>query len=204
MAIKHIKGNIFSSKCQTLVNTVNCVGVMGKGIALVHKLRYPQMYLEYKEHCKNKLIRIGSLWLYSKQENAPWILSFPTKFHWKYPSKIEWIEQGLQKFVDTYEKKEITSIAFPLLGTHNGGLDINEVKNYLKGFEGVTDVHDLHIWSLSTSQIALTVHLVMDNITAENNILKLVQSGLQNKFEIEHTTIQIEPLSQYKDCIGCN
>ena len=71
MAIKHIKGNIFSSKCQTLVNTVNCVGVMGKGIALVHKLRYPQMYIEYKEHCKNKLIKTGSLWLYTKQENAP-------------------------------------------------------------------------------------------------------------------------------------
>lgn len=131
MAIKYIKGNIFSSKCQTLVNTVNCVGVMGKGIALVHKLRYPEMYLEYREHCKNKLIRIGTLWLYTKQENAPWILSFPTKFHWKYPSKIEWIEQGLKKFVETYYKKGITSIAFPLLGTHNGGLDINEVKRLM-------------------------------------------------------------------------
>ncbi len=128
MAIKHIKGNIFNSKCQTIVNTVNCVGVMGKGIAFVHRLRYPQMYEEYKEHCKNKLIKTGSLWLYTKQENAPWILSFPTKFHWKYPSKIEWIEQGLQKFVDTYEKKGINSIAFPLLGTHNGGLDTNEVR----------------------------------------------------------------------------
>ncbi len=128
MSLKYISGNIYNSKCQTLVNTVNCVGVMGKGIALVHKLRYPQMYLEYKEHCKNKLIRLGSLWLYAKQENAPWILSFPTKFHWKYPSKLEWIEQGLKKFVDTYEIKGITSIAFPLLGTHNGGLDTNEVK----------------------------------------------------------------------------
>lgn len=127
MAVKHIKGNIFNSKCQTFVNTVNCVGVMGKGIALVHKLRYPQMYEEYKEHCKNKLIKTGSLWLYTKQENAPWILNFPTKFHWKYPSKIEWIEQGLQKFVDTYEMKGIRSIAFPLLGTHNGGLDTKEV-----------------------------------------------------------------------------
>ena len=93
------------------------------------------MYLEYKEHCKNKLIKTGSLWLYTKQENAPWVLSFPTKFHWKYPSKIEWIEQGLQKFVATYKKKGTTSIAFPLLGLHNGGLDTNEIKvlmdNYL-------------------------------------------------------------------------
>ena len=71
------------------------------------------------------------MWLYNKQQNAPWILSFPTKFHWKYPSKIEWVEQGLQKFVETYEKKGITSIAFPLLGTHNGGLDTNEVRKLM-------------------------------------------------------------------------
>lgn len=134
MAVKQINGNIFNSKCQTIVNTVNCVGVMGKGIALVHKLRYPNMYEEYRKHCKNKLIKTGTLWLYNKQQNAPWILSFPTKFHWKYPSKIEWVEQGLQKFVETYEKKGITSIAFPLLGTHNGGLDTKEVRNLMNKY----------------------------------------------------------------------
>ncbi len=146
MAIKHFRGNIFNSKCQTIVNTVNCVGVMGKGIALVHKFRYPQMYVEYKEHCKNKLIQTGSLWLYTKQENAPWILNFPTKYHWKYPSKMEWIEQGLRKFVATYAKKGITSIAFPLLGTHNGGLDTDEVKNvmnqYLEKCEIDIEIYD--------------------------------------------------------------
>jgi len=107
---------------------------MGKGIALVYKLRYPKMHKEYKQHCKNKLIKTGSLWLYTKQENAPWILNFPTKIHWKYPSKIEWIEQGLQKFVETYEKKGITSIAFPLLGAHNGGLDADEIKNLMNHY----------------------------------------------------------------------
>ena len=145
MAIKQINGNIFNSKCQTIVNTVNCVGVMGKGIALVHKLRYPKMYEEYKQHCKNKLIKTGSLWLYNKQENSPWILSFPTKFHWKYPSKIEWVEQGLQKFVDTYEKRGITSIAFPLLGTHNGGLDINKVRKLMIEYLGKCKI-DIEIY----------------------------------------------------------
>ena len=105
---------------------------MGKGIAQVYKLRYPIMFTEYKEHCNNKLIKPGVLWLFSKQQNAPWILNFPTKFHWKYPSKIEWIIQGLEKFVETYEKKGITSIAFPLLGTHNGGLDTKIVKDLMK------------------------------------------------------------------------
>ena len=131
MAIKHISGNIFNSKCQTIVNTINCVGVMGKGIAQVYKLRYPNMFQEYKFHCKNRLIKTGSLWLYTKQINSPWILNFPTKQHWKYPSKIEWIESGLKKFVETYEVKKITSVAFPLLGTHNGGLETKLVKELM-------------------------------------------------------------------------
>jgi O-acetyl-ADP-ribose deacetylase (regulator of RNase III) len=128
MSLKYIQGNIFNSKCQTVVNTVNCVGVMGKGIAQVYKLRYPLMFNEYKKHCQNQLIKPGLLWLFNKQDNAPWILNFPTKIHWKYPSKIEWVESGLKKFVETYEEKGITSIAFPLLGTHNGGLSTHEVK----------------------------------------------------------------------------
>jgi len=136
MAIKYIHGNIFNSKCQTVVNTVNCVGVMGKGIAQVYKLRYPLMFDEYKEHCKNKLIKPGVLWLFNKQKNAPWILNFPTKFHWKFPSRIEWIESGLKKFVESYEKKGINSIAFPLLGTHNGGLNAQEVKNLMTDYLG--------------------------------------------------------------------
>lgn len=136
MAIKFIKGNIFNSKAQTIVNTVNCVGVMGKGIALVFKLKYPKMFDLYKEHCKSKLIGIGKLWLYKGQENAPWVLNFPTKFHWKYPSKIEYLEKGLEKFCSTYKEQGITSIAFPLLGTHNGGLDKVTVLNLMEEYLG--------------------------------------------------------------------
>lgn len=125
--IKIIKGNIFNSRLDVIVNTVNCVGVMGKGIALVFKLRYPKMFDLYKEYCLSHLIGIGKLWLYKGEEGVPWVLNFPTKFHWKYPSKMEYIEKGLQKFVETYKEKKITSIAFPLLGTNNGGLDKQEV-----------------------------------------------------------------------------
>ena len=145
MAIKQIKGNIFNTKCQTIVNTVNCVGVMGKGIALVHKLRYPEMYLEYKEHCKNKLIKPGVLWIYKRNPNSTWILNFPTKFHWKYPSKIEWLESGLKKFVKSYENKGITSIAFPLLGTHNGGLNIEIVRQLMEKYLSLCNI-DIEIY----------------------------------------------------------
>lgn len=132
--ITYIKGNIFNSQSQTIVNTINCVGVMGKGIALVFKLRYPSMFDVYKSHCDQKLIGIGKLWLYKNQENAPWVLNFPTKLHWKYPSKIEYLEKGLKKFCETFKEQGITSIAFPLLGTHNGGLEKDEVLNLMKKY----------------------------------------------------------------------
>lgn len=129
--IKYIKGNIFNSKAQTIVNTINCVGVMGKGIALVFKLRYPLMFDIYKKYCNENYIVIGKLWLYKEQQNAPWVLNFPTKIHWKYPSKMEYIEKGLIKFTETFKEKNIKSIAFPLLGTHNGGLEREEVKEIM-------------------------------------------------------------------------
>lgn len=122
-----IRGNIFNTHCQTIVNTVNCVGVMGKGIALVFKLRYPKMFEMYQDFCKQGLIDIGKLWIYNAEKNAPWVLNFPTKKHWKFPSEISYIEQGLAKFVNTYKEKGITSIAFPMLGTQNGGLTKEEV-----------------------------------------------------------------------------
>ena len=128
------KGNIFNTKAQVVVNTINCVGAMGKGIALVYKLRYPKMFELYQEHCKSKRIGIGKLWLYKGEPDAPWVLNFPTKFHWKYPSKLEYVEKGLQKFLDTYKDQGIKSIAFPLLGAHNGGLDRDEVYQLMTSY----------------------------------------------------------------------
>ena len=120
-SISHIYGNIFDSKMQTLVNTVNCVGFMGGGIALEYKRRYPDMFKEYKERCLNGTLKMGELHLWNNDE--PWILNFPTKIHFKDPSKEEFIEKGLKKFVSNYKKHSIESIAFPQLGTQLGGLD---------------------------------------------------------------------------------
>lgn len=129
--ITFVKGNIFNTKAQTVVNTINCVGVMGKGIALVYKLRYPHMYDIYHNYCKQHLISIGKIWLYKGDEKDPWVLNFPTKVHWKYPSKLEYIEAGLKKFVETYKERGISSIAFPLLGVNNGGLDKDMVMDLM-------------------------------------------------------------------------
>ena len=132
--LRIISGNIFTTKCQTIVNTVNCVGVMGAGIALECRLRYPAMYRQYSDLCKDKKIDIGTLWIYKSTDN--WILNFPTKQHWKYPTKEEYLHAGLQKFMGTYESKGIESIAFPILGAQNGGLEsarsIEIMESYLR------------------------------------------------------------------------
>jgi O-acetyl-ADP-ribose deacetylase (regulator of RNase III) len=130
-----IKGNIFTSNNQTLVNTVNCVGVMGAGIALEYKLRYPEMFTQYAKLCEENKIEIGKLWLYKASETQ-WILNFPTKTDWKFPSKEEYLHKGLQKFIDTYENKGIESISFPLLGASHGGISednsISIMESYFK------------------------------------------------------------------------
>lgn len=124
MGIQVIRGNIFTSKCQTLVNTVNCVGVMGAGIALECRLRYPDMHDKYVELCGEKKIDIGILWIYKSPDR--WILNFPTKMHWKFPSKKNYLRAGLDKFLNTYQERGVESIAFPLLGADKGGIPQEE------------------------------------------------------------------------------
>lgn len=119
------KGNIFTTECEVIVNTVNCVGVMGAGIAYEFKLRFPEMFKKYKKLCNDKQLDIGLLWLYNipnSTNHFTRVLNFPTKKDWKLPSKETFLELGLQKFVETYQEKNIQSIAFPYLGAGRGGL----------------------------------------------------------------------------------
>ena len=136
---KHVEGNIFNSNKQVIVNTVNCVGVMGKGIALECKLRYPEMFNAYKKYCDQKKLLPGTLQLWKSSD--PWILNFPTKIHWKDPSKFEYLEKGLDKFINTYNQKGIKSISFPLLGASLGGLPEDKVFQLIKNrLENIIDL----------------------------------------------------------------
>ena len=119
-------GNIFDSHAQTFVNTVNCVGVMGKGIALEFKKRYPDMYKDYAKRCELKQVKLGEPYLY-KRTVLPWILNFPTKDHWRSISRLEDIINGLEFLSRHYEEWGITSLAVPPLGTGHGQLDWNVV-----------------------------------------------------------------------------
>ena len=127
--IEFKKRSMFRSKVQTLVNPVNCVGVMGAGLALRMKQEFPDMFDSYKKVCTQKLLEPGKLHLYKDQ--GRWILNFPTKKHYRDPSTMEYIELGLDKFVETYKEKGITSIAFPKIGSGLGGLDWLKVKELM-------------------------------------------------------------------------
>lgn len=142
--ITYVRTNIFESNAQILVNTVNTVGVMGKGLAKEFKRIYPDMFKQYQKFCEEGLLTVGKLQIY-KTPNK-WVLNFPTKANWRSPSKLEYIEQGLQKFVDNYERLGIKSIAFPMLGCGNGGLSWeDEVKplmeKYLKNLPVEIYIH---------------------------------------------------------------
>ncbi|WP_082957125.1 MULTISPECIES: macro domain-containing protein [unclassified Vibrio] len=132
MSINYIKGNIFTSTAEVLVNPVNCVGIMGAGLALEFRLRYPDMFNKYADICERKLLSPGKLWVFNGGDRR--ILNFPTKIDWKAKTEKDFLIQGLLKFVDTYEEKCISSIAFPLLGADRGGLDKNISLKVMKEF----------------------------------------------------------------------
>lgn len=115
-------GNLFNSQAQTIVNAVNCVGVMGKGIALEYKKRFPEMFADYKEKCTNNEGLLGRPYLYKRSSN-PWILNFPTKGHWKAVSHLPDIVAGLQYLQTHYKEWGITSLAIPPLGCGLGQLE---------------------------------------------------------------------------------
>jgi len=120
--MKILVGDILKSKAQTLINTVNCVGIMGKGIALEFRNRFPEMFKDYVERCARKEVKPGVPYLY-KTLFPPQIVNFPTKDHWKSVARISDIERGLQYLLSHYKEWRITSLAIPPLGCGNGQLE---------------------------------------------------------------------------------
>lgn len=141
--IQYQKGDIFESKAQVIVNTVNCEGFMGRGLALAFKQRYPSMFRTYQNECKSGELRIGRPTLY--RSSTPWILNFPTKNRWRLPSKLEYIQKGLEFFLTCYKNAGIKSIAFPKLGTQNGKLSWDDVGPLMVKYLNQLDI-DVYIY----------------------------------------------------------
>ena len=129
MSIKYIKKTVFNSNCDCIVNTINCDGVMGAGLALEFALRYPLLVKLYMDDCKRGLVNTGKLNFYIVNNQA--IINFPTKDHWNMPSKVEWISSGLDYLIKHFQNWNVKSIAIPPLGCSNGGLNFERDVNPL-------------------------------------------------------------------------
>lgn len=135
--------NIFKTQTEAIINTVNLVGVMGKGIALQFKEKYPENFKAYKKACENKQIDIGKIFVTNTEQmyNPKYIINFPTKNHWKNPSKIEYIKDGLKDLKKFLIENNIKSVAIPPLGAGNGGLDWKDVKSLIENeLKELTDI----------------------------------------------------------------
>jgi O-acetyl-ADP-ribose deacetylase (regulator of RNase III) len=142
--LTYLTTSLFKSPAQTLVNTVNTVGVMGKGIAKTFKQLYPEMYQEYRQLCRAGKMDIGKLYIYRTPNKI--IVNFPTKKHWRSRSRVEYIEAGLQEFVRIYDKYGISTVSFPQLGCGNGELNWEKqvqpvMERYLKNLPIAVYIH---------------------------------------------------------------
>ncbi len=147
--ITRVEGDLLTADVDALVNTVNCVGVMGKGIALQFKRRYPSVFKAYEQACKRGEVKIGQMFVVSTEQlSGPrFVINFPTKKHWRSPSNLEYIEQGLISLGEAIRQHGITSIAIPPLGAGSGGLDWAVVEPTIVRALGNLDDVDIRIYA---------------------------------------------------------
>jgi O-acetyl-ADP-ribose deacetylase (regulator of RNase III) len=128
--MRFVQGNLLTAETDAVVNTVNTVGVMGKGIALMFKERFPKNYEAYAAACERGEVQIGKMFVTSNDElgGPRWIINFPTKKHWRQPTKLDWVLEGLDSLKVVIVEKRIRSIAIPPLGCGNGGLEWKVVR----------------------------------------------------------------------------
>ncbi len=145
--LRVVSGNLFDSSAQTWVNTVNTMGVMGKGVALESKHRFPEMYEDYVRRCERGEVRLGRPYLFRRPE-LPWVLNFPTKGHWRTVSRLDDIVEGLEYLRQHYREWGITSLAVPPLGCGNRGLEWRVVGpalyRLLRNFDIPVTLYALH------------------------------------------------------------
>lgn len=139
------QGDILKTDAEAIVNTVNCVGVMGRGIALQFRKAYPENYQAYKEVCDRKQLHPGTMFVFdlNRLYNPRYVINFPTKRHWKGKSRIEDIEAGLKALVEEVRKRNIHSIAIPPLGCGLGGLKWKDVRSRIE--EAFHDLPDVRV-----------------------------------------------------------
>lgn len=132
--IRYTQGNLLEAPAEALINTVNEVGVMGKGVALMFREAFPENTRAYEAACKAGEVHVGRMLVTRNQDlvGPRWIINFPTKKHWRHPSKLEWVRDGLNDLVRVIRENGIRSVAVPPLGCGNGGLEWSHVRREIE------------------------------------------------------------------------
>lgn len=145
--IREMSGDLLGVPAEALVNPVNTVGVMGKGLALEFRRVYPEMYEAYREAARNGELEVGRMWVWEVEGvglrlgGPRWVINFPTKKDWREASRMEWIEEGLVNLIEVVDELGIGVVAVPALGCGLGGLAWEDVRAAtMKAFEGLNDV----------------------------------------------------------------
>lgn len=143
--IQFTQGNLLKANVEALVNTVNTVGVMGKGIALMFKEAFKENYELYSSACEEGKVNVGHVYATRRDElfGPKWIINFPTKKHWRHPTKVEWVVDGLRDLRHFIIENDIKSIAIPPLGCGNGGLDWKDVKKIVE--ESLSNLDEVEV-----------------------------------------------------------
>ncbi len=145
MTIRFTQGNLLEEDAEALVNTVNTVGVMGKGVALMFKEAFPENFESYEAACAAKKLQVGTMFVTERRDlyGPKWIVNFPTKAHWRFPSQLSWIEDGLDDLKRVIVNRNIKSIALPPLGAGNGGLAWADVRKLI--IAKLSDLRDVDV-----------------------------------------------------------
>lgn len=202
--VEYIKGDILKSDTEAIVNTVNCVGVMGRGIALQFKNAYPANYAQYKQACDNNEVKLGEMLIHATGTltNPQYIINFPTKNHWKSQSRIEDIDSGLNSLVADIERLHIKSVAIPPLGSGLGGLHWGTVRQLIK--EKFAKVGDVRVVVYEPINIAAsTKSLKTPNMTASRAIIiKLTDRYLQSLLDPFVSLLEVQKLMYFMQAVG--
>jgi O-acetyl-ADP-ribose deacetylase (regulator of RNase III) len=200
--IKRVKGNILEAKTEALVNTVNTVGVMGRGIALQFKQAFPENYKAYRKACERGEVQIGKMFIFDLGQlfKPRYIINFPTKKHWRQKSKMEYIEKGLKALVEEIKKLGIRSIAIPPLGCGLGGLNWREVYKRIESACG--EIPNVEVIIYEPQDISMIKNTKVNTLPPRMTfgraaLLCLMNHYLEAKLEFTITLLEIHKLMYF-------
>lgn len=207
MTIRTKQGDMFSEPVEALVNTVNCVGVMGKGVALEFKKRWPSNFKAYRNLCDQKKLKPGQMFVFDTKELFPtegprYLINFPTKAHWRSKSKIEYIEDGLESLLEVIHEYKISSIAIPPLGCGNGGLNWSDVRPLIEAkLSSLQDVDIVLFAPKHSSDEPEHVHSGFP-MTFPRAVLLKALNDLERYFDGSFDRISLQKLAYFLQALG--